>query len=1357
MLFIFSMKYTTFVFILLLFVFGIFGAEASEKTVATEVYKTTVIEQDNILYKQLAQVSNSNKVLVDDIKLIYPIGEPLFLRFKEAEWILTSDGIAAVQLVLSKTNPPEVFTLKGTYGTQNGTTQLHVAGTGAHGLKITMDGILQPSNSGFRMDGIFTASVRDARHVEQIALHLGQNNDLSANNWGNSTIDDVRKLMALKQSAHEEKRLLSEPEWIGGVPVQTSFDVTLKVKLDNIELKPMKGELLLSKKEGLAEPTVSLSTEGSIVPGWSEWTTEPELEPNKTKDPCVKVTTNAGHIHIAITSPPPLGGINWYTRNPDHPDETALVFVDEGTIDIQLKGKEGKIVSGTINSKGKVGAGTRPVSTFSAELSGEQQGKNLVESIARYVGTRPFDGRWNTPKNLKLKIEKLSLHQQRNKVSGSFSGGTIEEGVVTGSVLNLRWKTPTGDSHKGFLSAASDGLLVGMTWNEAKNLSFEPVVAVQLLPTSKSNSDASDVFFIKNETEARALSNLGYDLSSAGKHQEAAKILLHVVEYYHAREASLKEALKNDPATYQKLKTDLIFQVTPLVQLIRDVFEAGDYPTLIKALSMALHVQTELEKSKSDQRSFREQVETHIVNLNKHAETMDLLKASFTRGLMLLSASGIGINLDENSKSAGIKITGVSSDMPASRANVAMGDMLVAINGISVEGMSTEQASITLRGSAGSSVSIKLLRGGQYRELKLVRTPLINMIPEQREELTKSISAIRDLVANTSNYCRTEASKLNLLSTEVTDVQATFKKVIDRLAEYQKSAEDQRATAIALAERGLAKSPQALNLFQRFISLQNMSRNGEMDDETSARMWELDQEEDAFEKKPDVSEIDKGFFRCSITMVNEFNLMIQIASSRLSSVNQAVEYSSKSPDALKTANMLATIAGWLDNWRSRMVTDAAKIESLNLGRDFYADYVQVLVDMNLPEQALQASETARARAFADLLARSHATIIPPANSKVPLASLSSTKTMTPDEIRQLVRDTGITVVEYFVLKDTLLTWVIMPPKLDSKEVDIHLLKTQVGQQVLKDKIARLVKTLRPTQKDMDANEKEMTSELKSLYDILIAPIENLLPKNSDQVVTIVPHDNLFRIPFAALAHSIKDGKIDHYLVEDHALTYTPSLAVLNVSRQRKREPVTPSSLLAVIKPTLGKDDLGKYFTALPFTVEEISKATINFYEPKSTSILSDQKATQQKVLVEAPSRDVVLFYTHAKAIDKDPLGSYIALTNELLTAKTIGNQQLNARLVILAACQTGLGEITGDGVQGLARMFMVAGAETVMVSLWSVPQDATLELMYAFHQAWRRENHGIAASLRQAQIQLLKDYPNQVPMWAGFIIIGDEQ
>ena len=106
--------------------------------------------------------------------------------------------------------------------------------------------------------------------------------------------------------------------------------------------------------------------------------------------------------------------------------------------------------------------------------------------------------------------------------------------------------------------------------------------------------------------------------------------------------------------------------------------------------------------------------------------------------------------------------------------------------------------------------------------------------------------------------------------------------------------------------------------------------------------------------------------------------------------------------------------------------------------------------------------------------------------------------------------------------------------------------------------------------------------------------------------------------------------------------------------------------------------------------------------------------------------------------------------DSLLTTADITEMRLRAALVVLRACDTGEGRISGDGVVGLARAFLAAGADSVLVSLWSVPDQPTSELMVAFYRALARAP-GKAQALRQAM-----RYPNPLA-WSGFIMMGINQ
>ena len=110
-----------------------------------------------------------------------------------------------------------------------------------------------------------------------------------------------------------------------------------------------------------------------------------------------------------------------------------------------------------------------------------------------------------------------------------------------------------------------------------------------------------------------------------------------------------------------------------------------------------------------------------------------------------------------------------------------------------------------------------------------------------------------------------------------------------------------------------------------------------------------------------------------------------------------------------------------------------------------------------------------------------------------------------------------------------------------------------------------------------------------------------------------------------------------------------------------------------------------------------------------------------------------------------------------MRASDIYNLKLPAELVVLSACQTGLGkEIRGEGIVGLTRGFMYAGAARVDVSLWSVNDKATEELMAVFYQKLLQEKMTPSAALREAQLEMYRKKPWSNPYyWAAFVQQGE--
>jgi CHAT domain-containing protein len=173
----------------------------------------------------------------------------------------------------------------------------------------------------------------------------------------------------------------------------------------------------------------------------------------------------------------------------------------------------------------------------------------------------------------------------------------------------------------------------------------------------------------------------------------------------------------------------------------------------------------------------------------------------------------------------------------------------------------------------------------------------------------------------------------------------------------------------------------------------------------------------------------------------------------------------------------------------------------------------------------------------------------------------------------------------------------------------------------------------------------------------------------------------------------------------------------------------------------------------------------------NTKAITGKQGTKSAIVTKMPSARIIHLATHGLLDDIRGLGSAIALApdsqplaltkagaggvNGLLTAEEILNLKLNAELVVLSACDTGRGRITGDGVIGLSRALISAGVPSVIVSLWSVPDAPTATLMTNFYQNLQKYPDK-AQALRQAMLTTLKQHPNP-KNWAAFTLIGEAE
>jgi CHAT domain-containing protein len=210
-----------------------------------------------------------------------------------------------------------------------------------------------------------------------------------------------------------------------------------------------------------------------------------------------------------------------------------------------------------------------------------------------------------------------------------------------------------------------------------------------------------------------------------------------------------------------------------------------------------------------------------------------------------------------------------------------------------------------------------------------------------------------------------------------------------------------------------------------------------------------------------------------------------------------------------------------------------------------------------------------------------------------------------------------------------------------------------------------------------------------------------------------------------------------------------------------RPPARPTGLTRAMS-SLGRER----FSRLPFSRRE-AEAIAAFVPPTALLQATDFEASRSFVSeARLSDRRVVHFATHGLFDSEHPdlSGLVLSLVDEkgaprdgFLRMHEIYNLRLPADLVVLSACQTALGrEIRGEGLVGLTRGFMYAGARAVVASLWQVDDESTAELMKRFYRGMLKEKRRPADALRKAQLELSRDRRWSAPFyWAGFVLQGE--
>jgi CHAT domain-containing protein len=253
--------------------------------------------------------------------------------------------------------------------------------------------------------------------------------------------------------------------------------------------------------------------------------------------------------------------------------------------------------------------------------------------------------------------------------------------------------------------------------------------------------------------------------------------------------------------------------------------------------------------------------------------------------------------------------------------------------------------------------------------------------------------------------------------------------------------------------------------------------------------------------------------------------------------------------------------------------------------------------------------------------------------------------------------------------------------------------------------------------------------LQSLHARLFAPLESLV---GDRAVVVLPYRSLHYLPFEALF----DG--DQYLIEQREVSYSPSAIVLQQSLARSRHSISNALLLGVADEQT------------PLIHQEIEKLAQAFVKSR---VFLDDDATVQALTEHAPQADLIHLACHAQFRSDNPLFSSLRLGDGWLTVRDSYGLQLNCQLVTLSACETGLNALApGDELIGLARGFFSAGAPSVLLSLWTVDDEATAQLMADFYSELG-SGESLSQTLRSAQLKALRNWPHPF-FWAPFVLMG---
>jgi CHAT domain-containing protein/tetratricopeptide (TPR) repeat protein len=478
--------------------------------------------------------------------------------------------------------------------------------------------------------------------------------------------------------------------------------------------------------------------------------------------------------------------------------------------------------------------------------------------------------------------------------------------------------------------------------------------------------------------------------------------------------------------------------------------------------------------------------------------------------------------------------------------------------------------------------------------------------------------------------------------------------------------------------------------------------------------------------------------------------------------------------------------------------------------EYYSLYIQVLMalDKSQPDQkyaqlAFEAVERSKVRSLLDLLSSSQQ-VIPcdrllaedlkstgadqaPSDTQ----SLPATHPVTLSGIQAEIGDANTVLLEYALGEDRSFAWVLDGDSLTAFDIG-SVADISSGVRMFR-------KALLPIEAKADeaptdylrrraAAKSTLARQSRELANLLVGPLH--LP--SQKRLVIVPDGPLQYLPFAALSVA-ENGRAGVPLVELHELVMLPSASALVALRRAAEGRPRPADELTIFadpvfeppgKPipaavggspgfprsrelTRALRDVrdSQWIPNLPGSRNE-ALAIQQIAGPARTRLVMGFDANREAILDGSIARErIIHFATHGMMDTRHPEMSGLVLSmfnkkgeyqDGYLRLSDVYNLKLSADLVVLSSCESALGKDLGsEGIMGLPRAFLYAGARRVIVSLWKIDDEATVPLMKMFYSRLQR-GEDPARALRGAQLDLLKNAQLSDPYyWAGFILEGD--